>query len=481
VGSLRRKLASYSEQGMHSFHTPGHKGRSDILSPLIFPDHDLTELPGLDMLHNPQGVIAEAQRKAAGIYGAGETFFLVNGATAGNHAMFMTLMNGQKGKKIRIERKAHRSVIGALILSGLEPEYIASVIHPDFGLPLGLDREEYCNIPEQVGAFHLTNPSYYGTAIDLDFIIQWRDKIMLAVPVLVDQAHGSHFKGDLFPKGAVDQGADIVVHSTHKTLAALTQAAMLHVQGNRIDKIALQKSLELLQTSSPSYLLMESLDNAVSHWNEYCWDDLYEEVMLLQKKLAGSLRILTKKDIGDFGVKDVDWTKILVNISTLEISSSDFVEILRSSFQIEPELWDENNILFLLGIGNKPEDVRILSEALESLVKRFGCLSSQGYGKAVIRKEHEFSWKELSKTKFLPSVRLTPREAWLAAKKAIKVKDCLGRIAGETISIYPPGIPLIAAGEEITPCVLHYLEQAGRYRWQGWQGFRQSEILIVDI
>lgn len=471
MDSLRQKLSSYSKLGMYSFHTPGHKGRGDLLSPLVFPDYDLTELPELDMLHNSQGIIAEAQRKAAKAYGAEETFFLVNGATAGNQAMLLALMFSLKDKRIRIERNAHRSVVGALILSGLTPEYIPAVIHPDFDLPLGLDSEAYFANHEQVGAFHLTNPSYYGTVFDLHSIIKRRDKESPTIPILVDQAHGSHFIGSLFPQGAVGQGADLVVHSTHKTMAALTQAGMLHVQGERIDRSSLKRSLEILQTSSPSYLLMASLENAMRVMeNGHPWEDLYGEVIRLQEKLDGSLRILTAKDVGKHGIKEVDWSKILVNVSSLGISAAEVVDILRSSFRIEPELWDDYNILFMLGIGNKPEEVRILCRALESLVKRY-----RNKGKAKHYRE------EGLKTMALPPIRLTPREAWFAPKRIVSIKDSLGRIAGETISVYPPGIPLVAAGEEITADVLDYLIRAEEYNWQGWQGFERGEVLVADV
>lgn len=483
MDSLIQKLLSYSKLGMYSFHTPGHKGRGDILSPLVFPDYDLTELPGLDMLHNSQGVIAEAQRKAAKAYGAEETFFLVNGATAGNQAMLMALMPVLKDKTIRIQRTAHRSVAGALILSGLTPEYIPAVIHPDFNLPLGLDSGAFFANREQVGVFHLTNPGYYGTAIDLDFIIKSRDKESPAIPILVDQAHGSHFKGSLFPQGAVAQGADLVVHSTHKTMAALTQAGMLHVQGERVDRSSLKKALEILQTSSPSYLLMASLENAIrEREKDHPWEDLYTEVIRLQEKLGDSLRILTAKDAGKYGIEDVDWSKILINVSPLGIKAADAVDILRSAFRIEPELWDDFNILFMLGIGNKPEEVRVLCKALESVVKKYSF--NKGVRKAGRNQEKAKPYGEEGfKMKTLPPIRLTPREAWLASKKTVRIKDSLGRISGETISVYPPGIPLVAAGEEITADVLDYLARAEEYSWQGWQGwqgFERGEVLVAD-
>jgi len=463
---------------MYSFHTPGHKGRRDLLAPVVFPDYDLTELPGLDMLHNPQGVLAEAQKKAAEFYRAEETFFLVNGATVGNQAMFLALLPKAKTKKVRIERKAHRSVIGALILSGLTPEYIPSVIHPDFNLPLGLDVAQLTADLEHIDALHLTSPSYYGTVSDLAYVLRQRDKHKPNLPVMVDQAHGAHFTFGLFPQGAVEQGADLVVHSTHKTLPALTQAAMLHVQGTRIDRFVLRDILGILQTSSPSYLLLASLEQALDIRAESLWNDLFEEVQLLRQKLNGPLRILTEQDCGSYGIKEVDWSKILVNVSPLGISAAEAVEYLRHNFRIEPELWDEFNILFVLGLGNKPEEVRALSAALEELVKRFRSgLNSAKRSNANASQRSNVPVYPSS----LPPVRLSPREAWLSTKRKIAVKESLGKISAETISVYPPGIPLIACGEEITEEVLTYLLQADKYNWQGWQGSNRGEILVVDM
>ncbi|NLI91707.1 MAG: amino acid decarboxylase [Peptococcaceae bacterium] len=471
---LGQKLSEYVLKNMCSFHTPGHKGRKDLLASLIFPDFDLTELPELDMLHNPQGVIAEAQMRAAFIYGAEDTFFLVNGATSGNQAMFMALMSGLNGKKVRVERRAHQSVFGGFVLSGLSPDYVPPLIHPDFRLPLGLNVEHFTEKIEDIGAIHITSPSYYGTVVDLESIIRFRDREVPSIPILVDQAHGSHYHGALFPANAVRQGADLVVHSTHKTLSALTQAGMLHIKGERVDKLALKKSLEILLTSSPNYLLMASLEKALADLESpWLWDDLHDEVIHLHEELDGYLRILTAKDAGKYGIYQVDWSKILINTSSLEIGAAEVVEILRNSFGIEPELWDHENILFLLGSGNRPEDIRKLREALKALVKKY---LQKSHLKRTIKNNHPPDMNHVD----LPPMHLTPREAWLAPKRIIKLSDALGKISGETISVYPPGIPIVAAGEEITPYVMNYLNKAEDYNWQGWQGFRQGQISVIN-
>ena len=480
MNSLTKVLTGYTSRRMYSFHTPGHKGRPELLAPVNFPGFDLTELPGLDMLHNPRGVIAEAQKRAAAVYGAEETYFLVNGGTSGNQAMLLALTPFLAGKKIRIARNAHRSLYNALVLTGLVPEYIYPLIHPDFHLPLGLDTQLYLENLGDTGAFHLTCPTYYGTMADLERILAYREEKVPDLPVLVDQAHGAHYSGELFPPSAVKLGADLVVHSSHKTLAALTQTGMLHVRGKRIDRSLLRKSLEMLQTSSPSYLLLSSLDTAVSMVcrDDEIWLKLFEEVNLLRNKLSDRLRILSPNDAGSYGIHRIDWTKLLINLGNLELNGPEAVELLRSRFRIEPELWDEENILFVLGIGNKPEDIRHLSKALEKLTDNYS-LDSTGRNINAKRKEDNRIIQQENMP--LPPMRLTPREAWFRSKRTVKVKDSLGLICGETVSVYPPGIPLIVAGEEITDQVRECLNRANEFNWQGWEGFDRGQIMVVDM
>lgn len=480
MSSLRRALHDYCAGHKHSFHTPGHKGADALVRDILVPQYDLTELPGLDMLHNPTGVIAEAQRSAARSFGADASFFLVNGATAGNQAMLLAVAPALAGRKIRIDRRAHRSVQAALILSGLRPDYIQPVIHPEFNLALGLDTR--CIIAghtHDIGAYHMTDPAYYGTTVDSEALISWRDNLDADFLILIDQAHGAHFYGGLFPPNALELGADMVLHSTHKTLGALTQAAMLHVKGKRADAVMLQKSLELLQSSSPSYLLLASLEKSAEllHSTDWAqrWNDLYEQVMILRQKLQDRLRILTAADEGSYGIKSVDWSKILINVSPLNISAGEVVDILRTAYAIEPELWDERNILFMLGIGTNPQDICYLSEALEQIVNTY-YNTNHNTGGAADKKQAEILRAGIE----IPPLQLTPRDAWFSKKKKIKLNAALGCTSAETISIYPPGIPLVAAGEMITRGVLEILSHSERFRWQGWDGFNHNEIWIVN-
>ena len=472
MGDLGEGLSRYQKQGFCSFHTPGHKGRQEFFNGLDFPGFDLTELPGLDMLHSPSGIIAEAQKRSAEIFGAEETFFLINGGSVGNQAMFLALED-TIAKGIVVERSSHRSVMSALVLSGLRPEYVMSTIHPDFNLPLGFNVEKQRISWQKVAACHVTYPNYYGTAFNLAELLDERMRLGFNTPILIDQAHGSHYLGPLFPPSALELGADLVLHSSHKTLSALTQSAMLHVQGPRISRNRLRQSLELLQSSSPSYLLLASLERAAEFALDFGrWECLQEEVEELHRKVGISFRILSQKDVGKYGIHTVDWSKILINTSPLGVPAPSCVKYLRDSYGIEPELWDEENILFMLGIGNTPEDIRRLTKGLASFAS-----SVQGTGFTESKKQ---AVNDRVKIPSLPQQVLSPREAFFAHKCRIPLKESLGHIVGETISPYPPGIPVVVMGEQMTCEVLGTLLTAGEGRWQGWDGFESQTIWIVE-
>ena len=472
MGDLGEGLIRYQEQGFCSFHTPGHKGRQEFFNGLDLLDYDLTELPGLDMLHTPSGIIAKAQKRSAEIFGAEETYFLINGGTVGNQAMFLALED-TADKRVVVERSSHRSVMSALVLSGLKPNYLMPIVHPEFNLPLGLDVGQQEILWPEISACHVTYPSYFGTGFELNHLLDERTRLGLKTPILVDQAHGSHYLGSLFPPSALKLGADLVLHSSHKTLSALTQSAMLHVQGNRVSRTRLRQGLELLQSSSPSYLLLASLERAGEFALDFGrWECLQEEIANLHRKVGEDFRILSSKDIGTYGIHTVDWSKVLINTLQLGVSAPHCVNYLREEFRIEPELWDEENILFMLGIGNTAEDVRRLTKGLEGLAHFV-----HSVGRSKLKKKRGNARSQVPP---LPQLVLSPREAFFAPKRQIPLQESLGHIVGETISPYPPGIPVVVMGEEMTHEILDTLLTSGEGRWQGWDGFKSQRIWVIE-
>jgi arginine/lysine/ornithine decarboxylase len=320
-------------------------------------------------------------------------------------------------------------------------------MHPDFALPLGAEAEDFWRGEDKTLAVHVTCPVYYGSALDMPGLLTLRDELGGRTPVLVDQAHGAHWRCGLFPPNAVELGADGVVHSVHKTLAGLTQSALLHAQGSRLDRRVLAQALAMVQSSSPSYLLMASLDAAVAQGEMAgVWRDLLAEAQRLREDLADVYRVLGDKDVGSYGVAALDGSKILVNTRPLGVSAGAVAGALRREFGIEPEFWDEENILFVLGVGNRPEEVEMLRRALLKLADQ-----SRGVGARLESSQARSSTFGLSCS---PPMRLTPREAWLAPRRLLALGDCLGQVAAETLVTYPPGVPLVIAGEEITEEVM---------------------------
>ncbi|MDR3269889.1 MAG: amino acid decarboxylase [Peptococcaceae bacterium] len=473
---LNDEIARYLKQEYISFHTPGHKGRRDLLPEISFPAGDLTELPGLDQLLSPNGVIAKAQCRAAEIYGANESFFLINGATAGNHAMLLSIAAGS-AERVWLGRASHHSVASGLIISGLTPEYIMPVLHPDFNLYLGADLAPLLEHWSNDQAVHLTYPDYYGAAVHLAQVTAHRDRCLPDAPILVDQAHGAHYIHACFPPGALALGVDMVVQSAHKTLNALTQAALLHVRGSRYQPLRLRQCLDTLQSSSPSYLLMASLENALEYvTKENLWEDLREETEKLRARVSRCLRILSMEDAGTYGIWQVDWSKILVNTRPLGIKASICVDYLRRYWRIEPELWDEENILFVLGIGNTPDEVIRLRAGLESLLAKD--FRAQ-HGSVADRIPPQSAEEDLAHLK-LPPMKLTPRQAFFSAKREVFLQESVGQICGETVALYPPGIPLILMGEEVTPEVAEFMIAHADAFWQGWPGRDRQTLQIID-
>ena len=462
--TLLTAMLDYVAQNRHAFHTPGHKGGKGLASSLLDQSLgalDLTEIPGLDDLHQPTGIIAEAQLNCASWCGAKASFFLVNGASVGIQAAFLACLG--PGDTVMIPRNAHKSVTAGLILSGARPIYYMPVIHPDFNLPLGINSLQVADkIVKTPGlkALVALYPTYYGTTWCLQEVREVWHGLLIA-----DEAHGAHFPfSDSMPISALKLGADIVVHSTHKTLGSLTQGAMLHLGDAAFCyHVRVKQALDLLQTTSPSYLIMASLEGATYdgyRTGQKHWTGLAARADLLKKKmLARGVRVLNSNDIDTYGIADVDSTKILVSTP----SSRTILAALIDNYGIQPELWDENNILFLLGVGDTEESIAYLENALLNTVTS----------------EHvTLTCQTLPE---LPRQCLTPREAYFTEKVAVRLKESVGRVCAETLAPYPPGIPLIVPGEIINAEIVDYITAAKQadVHWQGNSDPTLQQVMVL--
>lgn len=457
---ILKQLLTHKEKKKVSFHIPGHKNGKiyekyetqyfsrDTLEKLL--SLDITEMPGTDNLHAPKEMIYEAQQRAAKFYKADHTFFLVNGTSSGNISALMTVAN--PNDKVIVPRDCHKSVMHGLILGGLIPVYIHPQISEETHIPMGIKPqavEKAILENPDVKAVVLTYPNYYGMCSDIEAIadiVHKYDKIFI-----VDEAHGAHFNlSHRLPISAIEAGADIVSQSTHKTLPAFTQSSMLHVQSKRVDIDRLRLMLMMHQSSSPSYLLMASLDAARtivekdgSKWMHQLLknvDDFYHAISQIE-----GIGIIREDIIGKCGIKDVDRTRLVINMTSLGISGITLDQLLSEKYHIQMEMSDMNHVVAVTTIGNEQEDFEQLLEALKD-----------------IKRKQTGTYKKTAWPQFLypvPKVRIIPREAVFCEKIEIDFASSGGKISGEYIIPYPPGIPILCPGEEITPELIAYVNK----------------------
>jgi len=445
------RLLELNNKHIISFHVPGHKnGRIyDKISHKNFKDIiynlDTTEIPGTDNLHNAKDIIKQSQENASKVFKSEETFFLVNGSTSGIYSMIMA--STSPGDKILIDRNCHQSVINASILGDLVPVYVYPHMDEKRGISMAIlaeDIERQLIEHSDIKAVVLTYPTYYGITCDLKKIgeiVHKYDKILL-----IDEAHGAHFGlSQHLPASALSCGADGVVQSTHKTLPSFTQSSMLHVQGNRIDREKLKLMLRIHQSSSPSYLLLSSLDFAVMIYKtegKYLMENLLENINNF-KKMASKIdkvNIMGEDIIGINGVYDMDPTRLWFGVKG--IPGYELEEMLRSKFNIQMELSNNYGVLAVTSIANEKNDFDGLLNALGTITKE--SLSKEPEDTKI------YTYK-------IPKQILTPREALYRSKKKMLFKESSGQISGEYIIPYPPGIPLIIPGEQISNEIINYV------------------------
>lgn len=453
-------LERYKKEGFIPFHTPGHKigvGAPARLhrwmgESLAF---DLGLMYALDDYHEPEGDYKKALELAATLYGVDRTWFSVNGTTGAIHMMMLATLN--EGDTVILPREAHGSVRNGLILTGAKPVYLEGRFNERWGIPIGPTFEEVkatLDLHRDAKVLFLINPNYYGVAVELKKIIEYAHEHN--VLVLVDEAHGPHLKfHEDLPVSAVDCGADLVSQSTHKIVGALTQTSMLHGQGPRIDYQRLDRVHQLLMSTSPNYLFLASLDMARSQLGT-------EGSTLLHRTIALSDSLRNKLNTIDGvyspcltdidGAYALDRTKVIIDFSELGLTGKEAEQLLRSH-KIEVELMKANHVLLLITLGDTLESIEAVVQAVQSIADR------------VIKRERNLKANQLHQDRSIlleklptPLVSMTPREAFYSLTEVVPIGEALGRISGETISYYPPGIPCIGMGEKITEEVLAYME-----------------------
>jgi arginine decarboxylase len=481
-------LLDYVDSGVQPFHTPGHiQGVGmDLAFREFIGDNfcaiDLTPMPGIDDLLQPVESIKEAQELAAEAWGADRTFFLINGSTSGNQCMMMTALN--PGDEVAVPRNAHKSMLGGLVMSGAKPIYM----QPEVDEELHMD---HCVTPETVErtlhehpgvtAVYIVSPTYYGVAADLasiERIVHGAGKLLL-----VDEAWGPHFHfhPDL-PLSATQAGADLCINSTHKMLSALSQCAMLHQKGDRVRLDRLKAVLKMFLSTSPNLPLVASLDVArkqMATEGERLLSRTIELAVQTRERInrVEGLYCFGEEMQGRKGVFDLDPTKIAVTVKGLGYTGYEASDILRHRYNIQVELADLFNVVALFTIGTTADAADRLATAFEELARDDRPVDLYAPSGILERRLGRGKYR-LPK---IPPMRMLPRDAFLATTESVPFKDSRGRICAETIAPYPPGIPVLAPGEEITRDLIDYLrlEMKAGVRIQGPYDDKLRTVRVV--
>lgn len=442
--SLYDSLIEYSSKDYYPFHMPGHKRRGiSCFNPY---DIDITEIEGFDNLHDMKGLIKDASLRLAALYGAKESFLLVNGVTGGILAALGAVT--APGDKVLLARNSHRSVYSAAIAAGLKTEYVyPRQLGPLLGGIDPADVETALKKNPDIRAMVITSPTYEGFVSDIKAIadITHRSKALL----IVDEAHGAHFKfSNFFPESAISY-ADIVLHGAHKTLPAFTQSAFLHVKGDGVDIPRLEEYLALYQTSSPSYILMAGMERCISFLENEgptrftTYADLLTQARETLDRCRG-FELIEEEYKGKAAVYDIDKGKLVILPAPEVCTGSQLSHILREKYHLECEMADETHLIAMTSLMDEKEGFDRLAFALNEIGKN-----------AEIKSDSICLQRMPGKEKYpRPRARMTMRDAFTSDSQRLKPEEALGRISAEFIYRYPPGIPIIAPGEEVTEEVL---------------------------
>lgn len=449
-------ILSQSAHRKHAaFYAPGHKqGKGishkiqDLIGKQVF-QADLPELPELDNLFASVGAIAAAQELAAQTFGATKTWFLINGSTSGIIAAILATCG--VGEKIILPRNIHQSAIAGLILSGAIPIFINPEYDPQEELAYNVTPAAVKQALEQhpdTKAVMMLHPTYQGICSDLKAIADITHSYQ--IPLLVDEAHGAHFNfhADL-PPSAMSLGADLTVQSTHKTLSSLTQSSMLHLQENRVCSQRISKALQLVQSTSPSYLLLASLDAARQQMATEGKELMNQAIALANQarhKIAEIPKLSVLNPQIQPGCHYCDPTRLTINVSQLGITGFEADEIFHEQLNVTCELPLLKHLTFIISLGNTQEDIQQLIAACETLTSL--ALSSQLSALSYRIKPYQ---DQLS--------AITPRQAYFMSTQTVPIEQAGDRLCGELICPYPPGIPVLMPGEVITSEVVNYLKQ----------------------
>ena len=440
--SLYHALKAFSQKDRVRFHIPGHKGGRGLAAAWARDAFslDVTEFDETDDLQHPSGILKEAQENAARAFGAGHTFYLTNGSTLGLQAAVLAVC--KEGQALLVDRTCHKSVISALILAGVTPVFLSPVFDRKRGLYTGFFKDQVAQAllehPDVAGML-LVSPTYYGICTPLSEIanlLHHNQKILI-----VDEAHGAHFCFDsAFPPSALSQGADLVIQSAHKTLPALGQCSLLHLgKDSSIASKTVSDALYLLQTTSPSYLLMSSMEEAIFTMQETSPLPRLRAI----ERLKQTIRTRGTLDFADEGTlhRAQDPMRLVIDFRRSRYSGTEAAALLKQHYGIYPEMADFNTVVCVLTIADTAEDIAALQHALTEI----DAAAAEPKAQPICPLP-------------MPRMRCTPREAFMAQKETLPLADALGKTAAQIISVCPPGAALTVPGQCIDEETLAFLQ-----------------------
>ena len=472
---LINRLAAYARSDMYPFHMPGHKRRTgpedsfmnscvdSFTNPFAV---DITEIEGFDNLHHPEGILRDSMKWAADVYGADQTYYMINGSTGGILAAVCGSV--PRGGRILVSRNCHKSVYHGICLNQLKTSYVYPQEIEGLGIQGGITAEDVdrmLNRYMDTQAVLIVCPTYDGIVSDIEAIARIVHRAGL--PLIVDEAHGAHFRYDaMFPVSALDLGADVVIQSVHKTLPSLTQTALLHIKCNRpdggcyADRERIDRYIHMVQSSSPSYVLMASIENSIYQMEQTDTAPYGKQLHRLRRRL-GQMRHLRLADtglIGQAGIRDLDISKIVVSTrgtclypaedGLTGFTGAQLDDILRREYHLEMEMCGADYVTAITTVMDSGEGLERLGDALTRIDTQ---LTDAGY------KPDGRSGNQKSVYSMRCDTAMSMGEAMEEKMASVGLEDSAGCISGEFVYIYPPGIPIVAPGEWISRPILEVI------------------------
>lgn len=503
---LINRLAAYAGSDMYPFHMPGHKRMPGPMDSFANPfTVDITEIDGFDNLHHPEGILRDSMRWAADVYGADQTYYLINGSTSGILAAVCGTV--PRGGRILVSRNCHKSVYHGIYLNQLKTSYVYPQEIAGLGIQGGITAEDVDRMLKRymdTQAVLIVCPTYDGIVSDIEAISQIVHRAGL--PLIVDEAHGAHFRYDaMFPVSALDLGADVVIQSVHKTLPSLTQTALLHIKCNRpdggcyADRERIDRYIHMVQSSSPSYVLMASIENSIYQMEKMDMAPYGKRLRGLRQRLGrmNHLRLADTGLIGQAGIRDLDISKIVVSTRGTYLPSvgngltgftgAQLDDILRREYHLEMEMYGADYVTAITTAMDSEEGLERLGDALVRIDARLtddGSNARRENGSGPVMAPDCKTGQESMQKSSVYSMRcdtaMSVGEAMDGKIKSINLEDSPGCISGEFVYIYPPGIPIVAPGEWISRPILEVILE---YRNKGLpvQGPMDQSLRTIRI